>query len=338
MSVADHQQTSLAITDRSCIGEARRLSCQIAARARLTDAESSPVPLIVSELATNLLLHAHGGEVLMRLLPADSGRGIEVIAVDRGPGMADVQRCIADGYSTGRTRGCGLGAVRRQSTDFHIYSNQPGGTVVLSRVLGSTEKLRRKAEFSVISVAAPNETECGDAWQVRQLDGRLYVLVADGLGHGPLAALAADEAARVFTENLYDSPVGYLEAAHSALRTSRGAAIAAVDVELGSRRLNFAGVGNIASTLVRSSGATQPLMSYNGIVGANFRKLRAFEHQWNDGDLLVMHSDGMSTRWKLTGYPGLILADTAVIAAILYRDSKRGRDDTTVLVARLKAS
>ena len=93
------------------------------------------VPLIVTELATNLFLHATGGEIIIRMLPVEVGSGIEIIALDRGPGIADVRRCMADGYSGGGTRGCGLGAVRRLSTEFDIYSTQPAGTVVMSRVL-----------------------------------------------------------------------------------------------------------------------------------------------------------------------------------------------------------
>jgi hypothetical protein len=97
-------------------------------------------------------------------------------------------------------------------------------------------------------------------------------------------------------------------------------------------------VGNISGCLVNASGKSQSLLSHNGIVGAHTRKLQQLEYQWNNGDLLIMHSDGLSTRWKLSSYPGLMLADTGVIAAILYRDCKRGRDDATVLVARLKAN
>jgi len=126
-----HQHGAIAITDRSSIGEARRISAQMAERARIEDAERGRVPLIVTELATNLLLHATGGEILIRMLPAEAGPGVEIIALDRGPGITNIQRCMADGYSSGGTGGTGLGAVRRISTEFDIYSQPLVGTVVL---------------------------------------------------------------------------------------------------------------------------------------------------------------------------------------------------------------
>jgi hypothetical protein len=262
-----------------------------------------------------------------------------LIALDRGPGIADLQRCMVDGYSGGGTRGCGLGAVRRLSTEFAIYSTQPAGTVVMSRVRSRNGKLRAEPEFSAVSVPAPNETECGDAWHLRLIDNTLRVIVVDGLGHGPLAANAAAEALAVFDGGRFESPASYLEAAHSALTTTRGAAIALAFIDLDQRKLRYAGVGNIAGSLVGSGvDRGRSLLSNNGIVGSGVPRLRQFDYEWQDRDLLIMHSDGLNDRWKLSDYPGLARADTGVIAAVLYRDAKRGRDDATVLVARLNAS
>lgn len=332
-----HQQRLIAITDRSSIGEARRISSHMAELAQIKETGRGRVPLIATELATNLLLHAEGGELLIRVLPAEAGPGIETIALDRGPGIANLHLSMADGVSGGGTRGCGLGAVRRLSTDFEIYSTQPAGTVVVSRVRNVESKSRAQPQFSAICVPAPGEYECGDAWQLRLDSGRLSAVVADGLGHGPLAAIASSHAMQTFGERPFDSPCGYLEAAHSALHASRGAAIAIAQVDLGLYKLSYAGVGNIVGSIVNSSGKSRSLLSHNGIVGVEARKLQQFDYQWRNGDLLIMHSDGLSARWKLDDYPGLAQADTGVVAAILYRDARRGRDDATILVARLQA-
>jgi len=333
-----HQHGAIAITDRSSIGEARRISAQMAERARIEDAERGRVPLIVTELATNLLLHATGGEILIRMLPAEAGPGVEIIALDRGPGITNIQRCMADGYSSGGTGGTGLGAVRRISTDFDIYSQASVGTVVLSRVRSINRKLHGPVQFSAINVPAPNETECGDAWHLWMADGRLSAMVVDGLGHGPLAAIAAARALQVIDESAFDSPETYLSAAHLALRSSRGAALAMAQVHLAQGTLSYAGIGNIAGRIIGPTGLSQSLLSHNGIVGVESRKPQQFEHVWQNGDLLVMHSDGLSERWKLEDYAGLAHADTAVIAAVIYRDAKRGRDDATILVTRLSAN
>jgi anti-sigma regulatory factor (Ser/Thr protein kinase) len=333
-----YPQKSIAIIDSSSIGEARRFSSRMGETARLKQADLDRVPLIVTELATNLIQHAQNGEILIRVLPIEAGPGVEIIAIDRGPGIADLPRCMADGYSSRGTRGCGLGAVRRLSTEFDIHSTRPAGTVVLSRVRSGDEKSRAERQFSAISVPAPGETECGDAWDLRWTDERLSALVVDGLGHGPLAAAAAAQAVRVFGERAFDSPASYLETAHSALRSSRGAALAIAEVDLRTRKLHYAAVGNIAASVVGPSGKSQALMSHSGIIGVEVRKMRQFDYEWDDGALLIMHSDGLSARWKLDDYPGLARADAGIIAATLYRDGKRERDDATILVARLKAS
>jgi len=332
-----HQQRLIAITDRSSIGEARRISSHMAELAQIKETGRGRVSLIATELATNLLLHAEGGELLIRVLPAEAGPGIETIALDRGPGIANLHLSMADGVSGGGTRGCGLGAVRRLSTGIEIYSTQPAGTVVVSRVRNVESKTRAQPQFSAICVPTPGESECGDAWQLRLDSGRFSAVVADGLGHGPLAASASSHAMEAFAARLFDSPCGYLEAAHSALHASRGAAIAIAQVDLGLYKLSYAGVGNIVGSIVNSSGKSRSLLSHNGIVGVEARKLQQFDYQWRDGDLLIMHSDGLSARWKLDDYPGLAQADTGVVAAILYRDARRGRDDATILVARLQA-
>jgi len=330
-----YQDHAIEIQDRSSIGEARRISTRLAARCGLKSGEQGRVPLVVTELATNLVSHARRGEMLVRVL--EEG-GIEVLAIDRGPGIADLARCLADGYSQGGTRGCGLGAVRRQSTEFDIYSAQPTGTAVLSRILLNPRD-RSNPESAAICVAAPGETECGDAWAVRYREDRLAAVVIDGLGHGPLAAAAAEEALAVFSGDWFTTPADFLAAAHNALRTTRGAAVAIAHINFALRQLHYAGVGNIASRIVSPGTAKQQApISHAGIVGGEVRKLQQFDYKWQENDLLVMHSDGLSERWKLSDYPGLATSDVAVIGGILYRDAKRGGDDATVLVIRLRRS
>jgi anti-sigma regulatory factor (Ser/Thr protein kinase) len=339
MSMLFHPQKSIRITDRSSIGEARRIASQIAERSRLKETEVGQVSLIVTELATNLLLHATDGEIIIRMLPQEENPGVEIIALDHGPGIADLQRCMTDGYSTGGTRGCGLGAVQRLSTSFDIYSTQPAGTIVMSRILSDAGSPRPKIEFSAISVPAPGETECGDAWQLKNSDNNLAAIVVDGLGHGPLAAIAAAEALAVFGDGQFDAPARYFAAAQSPLSTTRGAAIGFVHVDLNQHSLAYMGVGNIVGSLIGlKASKVRSLPSHNGIVGLPIRKLQQFDFQWEDGDLLIIHSDGLTTHWNLPGYPGLGRTDTAVIAAALYRDAKRGSDDATVLVVRLSSS
>ena len=62
--------------------------------------------------------------------------------------------------------------------------------------------------------------------------------------------------------------------------------------------------------------------------------MQEFEYNWGPGSLLVLHSDGLSNRWSLDAYPGLVMRHPSVIAAVLHRDFYRGRDDATVVVVK----
>jgi hypothetical protein len=228
--------------------------------------------------------------------------------------------------------------VRRLSSQFDIDSRKPGGTVILSRLglnSGGADAGSRPAfQWGGVLVPAPGESVCGDAWSIAVDGDSATVLVADGLGHGPAAAEASAAACRAFAANRAAAPKLLIEAAHRALSGTRGAAVATAKLDLSARVLRFAGVGNISGTLLCPAFGTRGLFSHNGIVGGPVRKVQEFDYPWPDGGLLVMHSDGVQTRWSLDKYPGLTARHPAVIAAVLYRDFKRGRDDATVVVLR----
>lgn len=113
---------------------ARRAAAEIALSLGFGENEEAAVALIVGEMGSNVLRHGRGGEMLLRPLHEQDALGLEVIALDRGPGMSDIDRCMRDGYSTGGTLGTGLGVVRRLAHDFDIYSRPGAGTAIMARV------------------------------------------------------------------------------------------------------------------------------------------------------------------------------------------------------------
>ena len=182
------------------------------------------------------------------------------------------------------------------------------------------------------------ETACGDAWEVNQLPGRSLIMVADGLGHGPEAAEASRAAVRILRAN--PSPLGcgmIIKTAHAALRHTRGAAVAVAEVDMSHQVVRFTGAGNIAGVIVSSEGSRH-MVSHPGTVGHEVRKIQEFTYPWSEGALLVMHSDGLATRWSLDRYPGLALKHASLIAGVLYRDYSRRRDDVTVVAVRLQTT
>jgi anti-sigma regulatory factor (Ser/Thr protein kinase) len=324
--------TLVSVSDPSQVGQARREANVLAERAGLGDTDRGRVAIVVTELANNLARHARGGEILLRPSSAPDDAGVEVFAIDRGPGMADVAACLRDGFSTGGTPGTGLGAVRRMATRFEVDSAQPAGTVVFASVMAGGPAARPEFEWAVICLAVKGETACGDTWRLASRPGRLSLMIADGLGHGPLAADAAEAAGAAFDADPFAAPRALIESAHTRMHGSRGGAVAAVALE--GPTVRFAGVGNVAASLVSPAAGPKGLPSHNGIAGVQVRKVQEFDYAWPDGGMLVMHSDGLQTRWSLDAYPGAARRHPAVVAGLLYRDFARGRDDLTVAVVR----
>jgi anti-sigma regulatory factor (Ser/Thr protein kinase) len=322
------------IAEPSQVGEARRVAAAMAQALGFDEPSRGRVALVVTEAATNLLKHAGGGELIAQSVGRGDGAALEVLALDKGPGMADVSRCLADGYSTAGSSGNGLGAIRRLSSTFDIDSAPGRGTALLARI-GPPPAAGRRAgpEVGAVCLPHPGEDACGDAWAVESVNGRTLAIVVDGLGHGPQAATAAQEALRAFRTHAARGPAEVIGQAHAALRSTRGAAMAVAEVDPGRRLLRFAGIGNVAGTVV-GPGGPHGLVSHNGTVGHAVRKVQEFEHEWGPGALLILHSDGVATHWRLDRYPGLIGRHPTLIAGVLYRDFRRGRDDATVLVLR----
>lgn len=330
--------TQLLLTDESMVGVARREAVLQAHRLGFDETTEGKVAIVVTELANNIVRHARAGKLLLRTLDVSGVAGIEILAVDSGPGMGSVVECFRDGFSTGGTPGTGLGAVTRLSSEFDVYSQPGSGTAIMSRLWTKmpprSQSLFGSFEIGVVCLPIPGEIACGDGWVVHATPISNLIMVVDGLGHGALAAVAADTAIRIFNENVSHSPEQILKAAHQALRSTRGAALAVLRVELDREKLRFSGIGNVNAAIVDARGKSQTLVSHNGTVGYVARAIQEFEYRYSLQSLLVVHSDGLSARWSLDGYPGLLSKHPALIAAVLHRDFSRGTDDVTILVAK----
>jgi serine phosphatase RsbU (regulator of sigma subunit) len=174
---------------------------------------------------------------------------------------------------------------------------------------------------------------------VAQRNGDVAILIADGLGHGPQAAAAAKEAAVAFDRDPFAAPASVIQAADLRMRGTRGGAVAVACFTGQSQTLKYAGVGNIAGSLRAAADAPgRGLVSHNGTVGVQVRRIQEFEYPCSRGGLLIMHSDGLQTRWSLDAYLGLSSHHPALIAGTLQRDFARGRDDLTVVAVRFPAT
>jgi anti-sigma regulatory factor (Ser/Thr protein kinase) len=320
---------SVTLTDPSQIGEARRQVAALCAQVEMDETAIGRASLVATEAATNVVRHGGGGEMLFR--PLHFSPGVEIIALDRGPGIPDLARAMEDGHSTSGTPGNGLGAMRRLSDTFDVYTRPARGTAVLMHVAAGPAPLT----LGLVNLPYPGETECGDAWELERRPSGYRVVVADGLGHGPQARESALRALSGAARGP-ESPQRALEEAHAASRSVRGAAIAVADVDLAQREIRYAGIGNISAQILEAD-STRNLVSMNGTAGQGTARIRPFTYPFAYGALLVMFSDGLASRWSLAGEPGLLTRHPSLIAAVLYRDHSRRRDDVTVVVLRLEA-
>lgn len=323
------------VEDSSQVATVRRAAQRLAEQVRFSETRAGTVALVATELATNLAKHARGGRMLLRW--AEDAGVIEIVALDRGPGIPDVAQSQRDGYSTAGTRGEGLGAVSRQADDLHIYS-APSGTAMVARVSrepAPPPARRPRLEIGAVRVNAPGEQVCGDEWAARVRDERLVVMVADGLGHGLQAHDAARAACETFERVHEAAPAEIVEHVHVALHGTRGAAVTvlAADLERGVAR--SCGLGNVAGTILVPGGdGRHSLVSLGGTAGHVRPRLQEFQYPFPPGSILVMHSDGISSQWQLDAYAGLRGKHPTLVAGVLFRDFGRQRDDATVVVVK----
>jgi anti-sigma regulatory factor (Ser/Thr protein kinase) len=326
----------LRVDDSSHVGEARRMAASLCRDLGFDEVRTGQAALVVTELATNLVKHTAGagGELVLRPIEEAGATGIDILSLDRGPGIASIGESLRDGRSTAGSAGTGLGAVRRLSSVFEVWSSPGRGAALLSRVWkGSPPGVRPPLAVGAVCLPVRGEQACGDAWAMQTGRDATLFLLADGLGHGPDAATAADRAVAIFEKQAFRGPAELVHLIHVGLRGTRGAAVAVAEVAPGKSLVRFAGVGNITG-LILSGGTSRSLVSHNGTAGVEARKVEQYSYPWPEDGMLVLHSDGLATLPLLEDNPGLARKDPALIAGVLYRDHQRPRDDSTVVVAR----
>lgn len=321
----------LRVEDDIAPGTVRRRAVELAEQVGMDENRAGRVALVATELATNLHKHAREGIVVLRVLRRGTEGGVEIVSLDRGPGMRDLHARVLDGASTTGTLGIGLGAVARLSDSHDVYSAPGHGTVVIATFWALDHFPGETA--AGMTRTLEGEAECGDAYAFRPTQDGWLALSVDGLGHGPLAARAAAAATRCFLHSEQTSPRAALVEMHRATSGTRGAAAAVAHLDLGLGRLTYAGVGNIAGRLI-TPGRNRGLVTHPGILGHNARTPTETVYDLEPGCWVVMHSDGLTEKWSTDAYPGILDHSALLLAATLMRDAAVRRDDASVLAVR----
>ncbi|GAC1600926.1 MAG: ATP-binding protein [Ramlibacter sp.] len=332
-------ETTLEVNEVSQVAEVRRVAAELGQADGLTTGELGRLALVATETATNLVKYAKAGTVTLSRFSHGGQHGVQLVAVDRGPGFADFAAAARDGHSTAGSLGIGLGVIMRSSTLFDVYSIPGQGTALVSRVAhapGRHPASAPAAAFEASGRTRPKQgqVECGDAWGALDVGNHQLICIVDGLGHGPLAALAAGRAMDAFATARKGEPPGdILLRAHEDLKQTRGVVMAVLAIDRAAATATFSGLGNIEAAIYRGR-ESRHLLSVEGTVGYRVRTVRNHTAPWEPGSVAILHTDGVSSRWSMQKYPGLLARHPSLMASVLFRDHARDTDDATIVVAK----
>lgn len=325
------------VADRSYLAVLKKEIHQLAAVGSFSPKRLAELDIVVSEIGSNLIKHATGGELIVRLLDKPNP-GLELIALDAGPGMADPERMVQDGISTTGTLGQGLGAIKRLSDQFQLYSLRDWGTVLLVRLFTQPTPAITpllNTSVGVVVLPLPGQTACGDGYALEETPNYVKLFLGDGLGHGPLAQTAVQTAIAAFRQCPEVSPVAIVRRLHKAVSGTRGLVGTVVVADRLRQKWVLCGIGNIASSVGDATKLTG-YAPHNGIIGSNIpNALIDYELNFEAGQQVILCSDGIAARWDTRRYPAIFKYDSAILAAALYKDNVRRTDDASVLVGRV---
>ncbi|MGY0487795.1 SpoIIE family protein phosphatase [Streptomyces sp. WG-D5] len=312
----------------SAVHHAAALARETAAAGGLDGTAAERAAVLTSELAGNLLRHAVGGAIYVQRHP--TGHGIDVVAVDRGPGMAQPDRAMVDGFSTTGSLGSGMGAARRLADALTLRTLPGVGTLICARFHAPGAGPAR-SDVGLLCLPLRGEERCGDSAAVVDAPGGRTVLVVDGLGHGAEAAEMSAAAVAVFHEAAERPLPELLSSMDRALRGGRGAAVGLVRLRPGT--VEHCGIGNVRLLLASHDGVHSREVGRPGVVGWNMPRPQARSIPLPEGCSVVVHTDGIQARWADTATPFLLGLPPRLLAPALGHGHRSARDDATVLVS-----
>jgi anti-sigma regulatory factor (Ser/Thr protein kinase) len=334
----------LRVEDPSATVACRGAALALASRLGFPASRADQLALAVTEAASNLHKHARQGSMLLRITregTASDGTatdgdspGIELVTIDAGPGFRDTGLALRDGHSTSGTLGIGLGAISRLADFCDLYSVPGHGTALVARFWPAPRQ--NTARYAGLVRPIAGEAECGDVFGAAETGAGVIGVLCDGLGHGPLAASAAAQGVSAVLEGPPAQPAALVERAHRTMSHTRGGAIGVVQLAGDGpegKVIRFAGLGNIAAAVL-AEGSRKGMTSVPGIAGHQARAIRQFEYTAPPGAAIILHSDGISSRWDPGELPGLNARDPLVVGAMMLAEAGTRRDDAGVLVLK----
>lgn len=330
-----------AVRNESALILLRAKLAVIARRLGISELKTENILLVASELVSNNIKYA-GGRGMIQVWQ-QPGPVLDLVSLDFGPGIADLDMAEQDGYSTANTLGKGLGSVRRLSDELFVYTqvqnSEPqkkwNGTVFLARFFPENGKHNISREplhgfrVGLYSRAMADSRYNGDRIYLQQSGKKLHWLHLDGLGHGELAQEATDSLA---THLAHGNSTGeVLEAVDRQLDGTRGAVAVAGEIDLAQHKLQITGVGDLHAH-VYGSNRFDSVPFAPGVLGREHRTLSVFQAEFGKQGLVITASDGIRRNWDTHTFVGLFNKHPQLIAYTMGNIMGRVSDDQTLCV------
>jgi anti-sigma regulatory factor (Ser/Thr protein kinase) len=330
----------ITVRDEADVSVVREAIREASASVGLPHLRAEALVTAASELGQNLRLHAGGGQVALREVIRQGIAGLEVIARDRGPGIADPTAALkgpttdAGQSPSGPGLGAGLAAAHRLADELDLEVRWQESTTARARKFASPLPRR---ELAILARACGGEQVIGDDAVAVRRDELLSIAVADGLGHGPYARQAATRALSGLRADpaVLPEPLAALEEAQQALGETRGVVMAVVRIDRRAGEVTCACAGNVSAHLYRDRSVFR-FACPPGVLGApgtRLGKLNVDRAPYTERTVLVMFTDGISSRLDLSDDPALLREHPMVIAHRILIEHGKSHDDNLVLVA-----
>ena len=328
------------LPDRSYSGGIKKDIHRLAESIGFSGRRLGETDIVVAEIISNIIKHSQEGEILVKIVYDMHGRqGLEILSIDRGPGIENLAEMLKDGISTTHTLGQGFGAIKRLSDIFDIYSLPGWGTILLSRIFMTFKSSEQKKETVVINtlmLPKTGEKVCGDGWKVVGENKEFKLIALDGLGHGPEAHKATTAAIDEFITLTNVTPAETIKILHKKLKGTRGVVGLVIHLNSMTKMVTYAGLGNMSARIIGMD-KNKSCISYNGIIGYTMpNTMHSNQVNFERNETLIIYSDGLKSRWEFNQLPDILNHDGSILAASLYKDFTRNTDDLLVIVVKLR--
>lgn len=336
------------IKERHHIFSVKRDIANYAKKIGFSEKEIEEISIVVTELGENLITHeAISGEILYSAIMEVDRKGIEIISIDKGPGIANIEAVMEDGYSSKKSLGIGLGAVKRLMNEISIesttknlssiyFSEKVPGTKIITRKYLKTQDIEsprrlQKTTFSVFTRSKLGESFNGDNFVLKSFMNKTLFGVIDGLGHGKGASIASNLTRVCILENFSKELDVLIKLLHEKLRKTRGVALSLGLIDHQHNLFKYIGIGNVLTRIFNTSEPLRPV-NYNGTLGVSLRKYKILEYPWANNNIIIMTSDGISSKYELDDFLDVMHNHPMVIGHKIFKKYGKYQDDATILI------